>query len=285
MFFFFNNGEKMPELPEVETVVRDLAAAGLARCKIRQIDALWPRTLHTSAGTDWTTVKGKRIAAVSRRGKFIVLELSGGLQLLIHLRMSGRLGIVARGKADEPYLRVRLLLDDARELRFYDPRKFGRWQLVHGADSPLLKLGPEPLASSFTAAALRRALRGRKGALKPLLLNQSVVAGLGNIYVDEALWEAGLHPLRSADTLNEAEINALRNAIRKVLRRAIGAGGTSLGTGRTNFYGLEGRPGGNMPRLKAYGRKGKPCARCGNSMQRVVVAQRGTHLCPVCQAH
>ncbi len=273
----------MPELPEVETVVRDLAAAGLAGCRICSVAALWPKTLQPPHGIGWQAVEGCRIEAVSRRGKYIVLELSGGLQLLIHLRMSGRLGIAPHAAADEPYLRVRLLLEDGRELRFYDPRKFGRWQLVSGAESPLLNLGPEPLTPAFTAAALRRALRGRKGALKPLLLNQSGVAGLGNIYVDEALWAAGLHPLRPADSLKDAEINELRKAIRKVLRRAIGAGGTSLGSGRTNFYGLEGRPGRNLPRLKAYGRKGLPCERCGGILQRTVVAQRGTHFCPECQ--
>lgn len=274
----------MPELPEVETIVRDLASAGLAGKKVLAVKALWKKTLVPPVLYNWSDVKGRKIRAVQRRGKYIVLELTGALQVLIHLRMSGRLSIVRLSAPDEPYLRVRLTLDDGRELRFCDPRKFGRWQLVDKEHTPLKKLGYEPLAAEFTTAAFRRALAGRMGALKPLLLSQTVVAGLGNIYVDEALWSAGLHPLRCADTLSAKEISLLRNSIRKVLRRAIGAGGTSLGAGRTNFYGLDGRPGRNLTKLKVYGRKGKPCPRCGHPVERLVVGQRGTHICPVCQS-
>jgi formamidopyrimidine-DNA glycosylase len=178
---------------------------------------------------------------------------------------------------------VVLTFDDGRELRYRDTRKFGRWRLVRDPAQHLAHLGPEPLSPAFSAARLREALHGRKGMLKPLLLNQSVVAGLGNIYVDEALWDAALHPRQPADTLGADDVRRLHAAIRRVLRRGVRAGGTTLGRGKTNFRGLGERRGRNQRALRVFRRTGQDCPRCGATIERMLVGQRSTHLCPRCQ--
>ncbi|MDD2605772.1 MAG: hypothetical protein PHF66_13280, partial [Desulfobacteraceae bacterium] len=181
----------MPELPEVQTIVDDLVQAGLIGRTIAGCRVTWPRTVAGAPAEEFCRrIAGRRLAAVGRRGKFIRCDLSDGLCLLIHLRMTGRL-VLAR--ADAPVDRhehVRLRLEDGRELRFHDPRKFGRMWLTAKPDDLLHRLGPEPLSGAFTARVLAERLAGRQRAIKPLLLDQTVLAGLGNIYVDEALWLA-----------------------------------------------------------------------------------------------
>lgn len=274
----------MPELPEVETVVNDLRAAGLAGCTIRSARVCWPRSVAPLApATFCRGVRGARIIALRRRAKFIVCELSSGARLLTHLRMTGRLEVVPAHTPCDIHERVVLSLDDGRELRFHDPRKFGRMLLAPPAPSPLGALGPEPFDPALTPALFLQRLRASRRMLKPLLLDQSFIAGLGNIYVDEALWRAKLHPCSTSHALAAADARRLLDAIRIVLRRGVRNLGTSLGDGHANFTSASRRKGRNQELLRVYQQTGKPCARCAAPITRIVVGQRGTHLCPNCQ--
>ena len=274
----------MPELPEVETTAR-LIRPRLEGRTVRSARVLWARSLGAqSAAAFQRAVVGASIVRVDRRAKHVVLDLArGGREaghLFVHLGMSGRLLVEAPGTEAGPYLRVALGLDRG-ELRFLDVRKFGRFRYVR-APGPLVDgLGPEPLGEDFTLRWLRDALAARRRLLKPLLLDQSFVAGLGNIYVDEALFVAGLHPLRRSDRLSASAVERLHAAIRSVLAEAIVLEGSSFDA----FYRTpEGRPGAYQHRFRVYGRAGRPCRTCGRPVVRIVVAQRGTHLCPRCQA-
>lgn len=278
----------MPELPEVETVRRDLIAARLPGRTIADLSASWPRSVYEREPALRAALIGSRFALPRRRGKYLLFPFDGGpamaRTLVVHLRMSGRLWLVAPEADDSGYTRVRIALDDGRELRLHDPRKFARVSLVADAERDLPPLGVEPLDPSFTPETFRSAIEGRRGALKPLLLGQRVVAGLGNIYVDEALWEARLHPLRRVDALSPAEAARLAEAIVTVLKRGVANLGTSLGSGKTNFAlpGL-GRLPRNQEELRVFRRTGAPCPRCATPIERTVVGQRSTHLCPTCQ--
>ena len=225
-------------------------------------------------------VTGGTVTGVSRRAKFIVIAL-GDAHLLVHLRMAGRL-LLCRSAAIElvqdPYVRAAFHLDDGSVLLFRDVRKFGRLYLVQDPSEVVGALGPEPLADGFTPAVLRNCMTRRR-QIKPLLLDQHVVAGLGNIYVDEALWKARLHPLRRADTLNDDDIRRLHAAVRSVLTRAINDGGTTL----RDYRDCEGEVGQHQYALAVYGRAGEACPRCGGAIERIVVGQRGTHICARCQ--
>ena len=274
----------MPELPEVETIVRDLRASGVPGAGIADVRVFWPRTVAGCSARSFTArLRGVRIESVSRRGKYIVLGLSGGAWLLVHLRMTGQLWLTGKHARRGKHHRLVLLLADGRRLWYQDTRKFGRWYILSDADTRLGALGPEPLASTFTLARFRDRLSRRRGMLKPLLLNQRFIAGLGNIYVDEALWEAGLHPRRACPSLTDAERDRLYRGIRRVLRRGIKAMGTTLGTGATNFYSVGGRRGRNQDGLRVFRRTGRPCPRCGMRVTRCIVAQRSSHVCTVCQ--
>ncbi|MGE5255869.1 MAG: bifunctional DNA-formamidopyrimidine glycosylase/DNA-(apurinic or apyrimidinic site) lyase, partial [Hyphomicrobiales bacterium] len=248
----------MPELPEVETIARDLNAAGLIGNMLAGARIYWRRTIaEPSAAEFCRLVKKKQIAAIGRRGKFLVIDLAGGWNLLMHLRMSGRLHLVPSGTNRLVHEHVTLALGDGRELRFHDTRKFGRVYLVPDAAEILGSLGPEPLAPTFTAARLLEMMQGRSRQVKPLLLDQRFIAGLGNIYTDEALWEAKIHPCRLSDSLSPNEAMALHAGIRKVLRRGLKNLGTSLGTGKANFYSVGGRRGRNRDELKVFRRTGE----------------------------
>lgn len=271
----------MPELPEVETIARELRRS-VVGAAITHAHVHWPRSI--AAPNPWAfarDVSGRQITAVSRRGKWIVVVLDEGKTLLVHLRMTGRLLVTNGACPDAGYVRVRFLLDDGRSICFHDVRKFGRLHLVDEPEAVLGALGPEPLASGFTLDEFRRLLRGRRGRIKPLLLNQRFVAGLGNIYTDEALWRARIHPLRKANHLSRNEITRLWAAIRDVLARAIESGGTTLDDG--GFVGAGGDPGEFAPHLAVYGREGDRCPACDAEIERMVVCQRGTHVCPGCQ--
>jgi formamidopyrimidine-DNA glycosylase len=274
----------MPELPEVETVVRDLKAGGLVGRRVVRARVLWKRSIAAPAPRRFMKeVQGLEIQDLSRRGKFIVARLSKGFTLLVHLRMSGRLHIA--GPAPETrrrtHERVVFSLNDGRELRFSDTRKFGRIWLVRDPSAVLEKLGPEPFALSATGFAALISARSR--FLKPLLLDQTLLAGVGNIYSDEALWEARLHPKRKSDSLSAREAATLLRAIKRVLRRGIRNLGTTLGAGKTHFVLPRGGSGRNQEQLSAYGHTGEPCPRCGTKIRRIIVGQRSTHLCPACQ--
>jgi formamidopyrimidine-DNA glycosylase len=194
--------------------------------------------------------------------------------------MSGNLTFAAAG-VEVPYTRVRLLLGDGRQLAYSDPRKFGRLMLLRGEElaEAFAALGPEPLDPAFTPEALAARLANRPRAIKALLLDQSVVAGLGNIYTDEALFRAGVHPLRPAGSLTPDEVAALHTGIQGALRTGIEHGGTTFGRHRDVYD----EAGSNLEHVEVYQRTGQPCVRCGTPVERIVVAQRGTHFCPHCQ--
>lgn len=276
----------MPELPEVETTIVSLRNRGIIGARVADVECGWARTVGGDPAVFTTAVAGRRFVSVQRRGKFIRMALDDGSELVAHLRMSGRLWLTDEGTPRSGYERVILRLDGGRDLRFHDPRKFGRFVHCTAPLASLAELGPEPLAAAFTARDLSQRLAGRRRAIKPLLLDQTIVAGLGNIYCDEALWEARIHPLRAAHTLSPEETAGLHRAIRRVLRRGIANLGTSLGTGLTNFRlpdsGDEDPH--NQEDLRAYRRTGLPCRRCGTPIERIVVAQRSSHVCPLCQS-
>lgn len=264
----------MPELPEVETIVRQCRPRLVGR-RIAAFSSAWPKGCRPSVAHVRRNIVGRLVHAVSRRGKFIVLELEDGGHLLIHLRMSGRFEWLDGGNGRPRHVRAAWGLDDGNRLLFCDARKFGRVTYTRDLAGATADLGPEPLERCFTAARLGQLLRHRRRQLKPLLLDQTVIAGLGNIYTDEALFRAGLHPLTRSDTLRPAQIRRLHQAIRSVLRLAIRNHGTTLDW----IY-----PGGWMQRrLMVYGRTGEPCRRCRTAIVALRVAQRGTHICPKCQ--
>lgn len=271
----------MPELPEVETVVRGLARqlAG------RRITGVHVRHAPCTAGTPEKLqhLCGLRVQRVFRRGKFIRMEMESGMSVAVHLRMTGWLGVLpAAGLAGLPHVRVWLELDGGGEaLVFRDIRTFGRvWcgpaRVLDGLPA-LSRLGPEPL--EIPAADFVRRLRLRRGRLKAVLLDQKFVAGIGNIYADESLFAARLHPLRQAGRVSAQRAAALHGAIRKILAAAIRAGGTSI----SDFRRPDGTEGWFQRRLRVYGREGEPCVRCRAPIRRIVVGQRGTWYCPRCQ--
>ena len=272
----------MPELPEVETVVRELRDAGLVGRRIVRAQVLWAKTIAAPAAARFAReIRGREIQRIARRGKFIMAELAGDCTLLVHLRMSGHLDIAPAETRPRRHDRVVWTLDDGRRLRFEDTRKFGRVWLVRDPAQVLGELGPEPLGISPAAFAAGLAARARQ--LKPLLLDQTFLAGIGNIYADEALWAARLHPRRRSDALSSAQAAELLRAIQAVLRKGIRNLGTTFGTGRTHFVLPRGERGRNQEELNAYGQTGAPCPRCGTPIRRILIGQRSTHLCPACQ--
>ena len=274
----------MPELPEVQTVVNDLKAAHIEGAVIKDAKVFWSRTIsEPSSKTFCYRIRGKKIKAIRRRGKFIVFDFKNGDNMLMHLRMSGRLHLVAQDLPRQKHEHVIITFKDGKQLRFHDTRKFGRIYLTSDAGKILDRLGPEPLEAGFTLKHFARRLGSRKRLLKPLLLDQNFIAGLGNIYVDEALWEAKTHPCRIAASLSKAEIRALHRAIPRVLKRGLKNLGTSLGTGKTNFYSIAKHQGRNRDELNVFRRTDLPCPRCQTKIQKIVVGQRSTHICPNCQ--
>lgn len=270
----------MPELPEVETIARGLH--GIVGQRIEGVEVRWQRTIDSPAPSAFAQrLRGQRITAVGRRGKWLRLYLENGDHLLIHLRMTGRLILEPADAPLDRYTRVLLTLEGGQRLRFSDQRKFGRMILTDEPDEVLGDLGPEPLEEDFTAEKLAQMLAQRRGRLKPLLLNQRFLVGLGNIYVNEALWRARIHPLRPANTLSAEEVERLHHAIQEVLRQAIAQRGTTLDDG--GYVGADQETGDFAPRLAVYGREGETCPRCGSTIVRLVVGQRGTHVCPCCQ--
>ena len=274
----------MPELPEVETVVNDLLASGIVGRTITGARVFWPRSVAMpSAEAFCQALPGRAIERVWRRAKYLIMDLSGGEHLLAHLRMSGRIHLVAMDEPRAKHEHIVIDLDDGRQLRLHDTRKFGRMYLVRELDAVLGHLGPEPLSGDFTADILLARLHEHDRQMKPLLLDQAFLAGLGNIYTDEALWEAQIHPCRRSSSISEEEARRLHRAIQSVLRRGIENAGTSLGNGKANFYSVKKRQGRNVQALNVFRRTDLPCPRCATRIERIIVGQRSTHLCPACQ--
>ena len=271
----------MPELPEVETLARDLQTL-LRGASFSSVDVHWPRSVAMPTESEFTArLPGRRIERVGRRAKFLVFFLSASSQLLIHLRMSGQLRVEPEEVSPGKHARVVFHLTDGRQLIFDNPRKLGRVYLTSDLETVVGHLGPEPLAAEFTLDLFATELSRHTGALKPLLLDQSFVAGLGNIYADEVLFEARLRPLRKADSLSHQDTERLYAAIRRVLQQAIENRGTTLDDG--GYRDIEGQPGRHQHRLKVYHRTDEPCIRCSEPIERIVVGGRGTHFCPHCQ--
>jgi formamidopyrimidine-DNA glycosylase len=270
----------MPELPEVEYIARQLREELVGR-RITGVEVSWARSLGGADPADIAAeVVGRTITGIGRRAKYLLIYLDDGAVLTVHRRMSGNLVLAPPAEPDQ-WVRVAFDLDDGRRLLFTDPRKFGRLAVVprDALDAYFAAVGPEPLEPQFTPEALAKRLAGTKRPIKAALLDQSVVAGLGNIYADEALYRAGIHPLRPAASLTSEESARLRDAIRAVLETAIAYGGTTIGRHRDVYD----EAGTNVEHLLVYRRTGEPCMQCGTPIERIVVGQRGTHFCPTCQ--
>lgn len=282
----------MPELPEVETVVRDLRPHLVGR-KIVSAQVRWKKTIATPSAREFEkTIRGLKIAAITRRAKYLIFHLTyprspslagKGLGvrsafLLVHLRMTGGFHLDSPKTPRDKHMHVVLKLNDGHELRFRDTRKFGRMWLVDDPQKVVGKLGPEPL--EISSREFHALFEKRRGNLKPVLLDQTFIAGIGNIYADESLWYAKLHPLRRAESLTRGERARLYRAIRRVLTRAIAVGGTSIDV---MYKRVNGMSGGFQDSLRAFDREERPCRRCGTPIVKTVVGQRGTHFCPTCQ--
>jgi formamidopyrimidine-DNA glycosylase len=284
----------MPELPEVETIARQLRGLVVGR-RIATFESFWNRVTEPVPPAHFAArLSGREITGVGRRGKFVVLELDGGEALIVSLRMTGKLLFREQSAPDDKFVRAVIGFADGTVLRFADTRKFGRMAIVDRADLsengdrprvrpgiPLHRvLGIEPLTPRFTTRWLRDflQLRGRS-AIKPLLLDQRGIAGVGNIYDIEALWRARIHPLRTASSLRPDEIARLREALRFVLRKGIRLGGAS----RRDYVDARGGQGRMQREFQVYDRAGEPCPRCGRAVVRTVVGGRGTFHCPRCQ--
>ena len=270
----------MPELPEVETVVRHLRPQLLDRT-ITGFTAPWPKvTAPAHPAAFARDVVGRTIRDVRRRGKFILLDLDEG-HIHLHLRMTGRLLLTPPGDEGDPgHVTAVVILSGSHRLIFRDMRKFGRMGYLADLAPLEAKLGPEPLSPEFTAERFYQLLQGRRRQIKPLLLDQGFIAGLGNIYVDEALFAAGIHPLAEAAGQPPAKVEALHGAMRDILTRSIEQNGTTI----INFQYGTGNPGRFRDELRVFRREGEPCPVCSTPLVKIRVAQRGTHICPACQA-
>ena len=269
----------MPELPEVETIVRGLANAIVGKT-IRRAEIRLPKMAIAPPGADFAAlVAGERIVGVSRRAKYAVIELGSGRRLVTSLRMTGRLVVQRPGEADYPGTHLVLHYTDGTRLSFADVRTFGRMRLVEPGEPWDSELGPEPLSAGFTPEKFTGMLSGRTTPIKVLLLDQHRIAGIGNIYACEALWEAGIKPGKPAKALTKPAVLRLYHAIRDVLERATHMRGTSV----DDYVDADGLRGGFQNVLSVYGRLGEACSRCGKPIVRTVIAQRGTWWCRGCQ--
>lgn len=273
----------MPELPEVETVRRSLAAR-TAGVRIKALVAYFPGCIQILTPEQLSErLFERRIVHWGRMGKYLIAELDDGARLSIHLRMTGQFRVVEK-ESDTVgrHTRLVLLLEDGRSLQFDDQRKFGRiaWYPDKDALVTAMALGPEPTSDAFGPGELASLMAGRTRPVKSLLLDQRIIAGVGNIYADEALYRAGLHPARPAGSIERAEIESLWQALRDVLTEGIIHRGTSL----RDYIDTDGRKGDFQERLRVYGREGKPCFSCGDPLARVKVGGRSSFHCRICQS-
>jgi formamidopyrimidine-DNA glycosylase len=269
----------MPELPEVETVVRALRQP-LIGATILEMHCSWPKQLVTPAEAEFRArIHGCRVESINRRAKYLLFALTEGETLVVHLKMTGHLAVVPAGTAPDKHVHTYFELADGRQLRFRDMRKFGRLYLVKDPAEILNHLGPEPLEPAFTPTVAADRLSGSRRAIKTLLLDQSRIAGIGNIYADEALFAAGIHPERLANSLSQPEIRALHGAIQKVLQLGIDREGASI----SNYVHPDGTKGDMQNAVAVFRRTGFPCYDCDTAIERIVLGGRSTHFCPHCQ--
>jgi formamidopyrimidine-DNA glycosylase len=271
----------LPELPEVETIRRQLAPRleGRVLERLRVDDPRWCAPLRVAEVEQ--PVSGRRVERLARRGKYLVWDLAGDVHLIMHLRMTGTL--LLDPPAEPLYRRVRFAFDDDAELFFCDPRRFGTGELARSGEELsaffAARLGVEPLGDEFTPERLRTLARGRRAPVKAFLLDQRHVAGVGNIYADEALFRAGIHPLRTAGALRAPQLSALRDAVVATLNAGIDAGGATI----DDFRHADGVRGAFQDQFLVHRRAGEPCPRCGNPVRKMVAAGRATYACERCQ--
>ena len=272
----------MPELPEVEVLRRSLEPA-VVGVRIERVRT-WNRALREPVSRGLSRrVAGRRIERLRRRAKYLLIDLEGGVTVVVHLGMSGRFTLVPEEEPRQPHEHVALYLDSGRRLRLRDPRRFGlmftRATNRLPADRHFRHLGVEPLGPDFDGAFLAAAARGRRAPVKNFLLDGRIVVGVGNIYASEALFRAGIHPRRSVARLSKVRWERLAESVRAVLRSAITQGGTTL----NDFTDGAGEPGYFQVSLSVYDREGEPCPRCDGSVRRIVQGNRSTYYCPGCQ--
>ena len=269
----------MPELPEVETIKNELEPYVVGR-SISGVTLFWEGMLRQPSVREFhSRLSGQGITGLKRRGKYLIFSLSSGDLLVIHLKMSGSL-IVGKDSSEPPkYTRAIIRLDGGTSIFFSDPRKFGKIQLVKDKDDIVGKLGPEPLEADFTPEVLAQRLSKRKAPIKAILLDQGFVAGIGNMYADEALFSAGIHPLRPASSLSQDEVARLHSAIQQVLRSAI----TNKGASIVNYLRPDGTPGTAQFQFRVAHGRAKNCPVCGTPIARIPIRGRGSYFCSKCQ--
>lgn len=273
----------MPELPEVETVRRGLTRL-VQGATIAHVEVRYPKMVTPDADVFTAELISRKIERIDRRGKYLLFRFSGDLTMVSHLRMEGKYDVQPEGSLVSKHTHVIFHLTDNRELRYTDTRKFGRMQLVPTGEETTLapslgKLGPEPTAETLTLAYMVKIFGKSHKVVKPFLLDQTRIAGLGNIYADEVLWLSKINPLTPVDTLTPSQLSELRQNIIDEMALAIGGHGTTVHSFSTAF----GEAGQFQNQLHVYGREGEPCERCGTELVKIKVAQRGTHFCPHCQ--
>jgi formamidopyrimidine-DNA glycosylase len=274
----------VPELPEVETI-RTSLAPGLTGRRLERVDILDPRlTRPEPPELVAAALTGELVVDVRRRGKYLIVVFESGRHLLVHLRMTGNVLYPApEGHEDDPYVRAVVRLDDGSDVAYRDVRRFGTWELLEPGELEAYfaarRLGVEPLGRSFTPTGLGRSLAGRRAPIKAALLDQRAAAGVGNIYADEALWYARVHPLTPAGELSDEQVSALRDGVRKALRLGIRRQGATL----RDYRGADGSRGRMQDEFRVYGREHEPCERCGTPIAKTRAAGRGTWYCPTCQ--
>ena len=269
----------MPELPEVETIKNELLPHVVGR-SISGVTLFWEGIVRQPSVEEFCSrLIGQEITRVTRRGKYLILNLNSNEVLIIHLKMSGSLLLKPTSAEPDKYVRAIIHLDNGTTLHFRDPRKFGKMWLVKDKNTVVNKLGPEPLETGFTPQVLAQRLNNRTAPIKALLCDQTFIAGIGNMYADEALFSAKIHPLRLGGSLSHSEIERLHGAIKQVLQAAIGNKGASI----VNYY----RPGGELGtahfEFKVAHQRGETCPVCSTPLKRITVRNRGTYFCPNCQ--
>ncbi len=269
----------MPELPEVETICNELAPI-IKNRRISGFELLWQKTLKGIEEIDFSrNITGKTIKSINRRGKYILVNLEGELCFSVHLKMTGSLTVLT-GRPHLPvHTRAVFWMENKAGLFFIDPRKFGRIEVVNGSHPAVVKLGPEPLEQAFTAEIFGKILAGKKAPVKTVLIDQHNIAGVGNMYADEALYMARIHPLRPAGSLSSEELDKLHHALQSVLITAIENKGATI----NNYTRPGGQAGLAQNEFKVAHQRGKKCTLCDTPLERITVRQRGTYLCPSCQ--